>query len=107
MSVWTNDMVNSAKYFVAEFEENWKEGRLSVDCWAACQHLKVILERISAEAGPWQPIESIPYDEMVLLYNKDGRVTEDFLYDAGPKWLAERGYTHWMPTLKPPQDTTD
>lgn len=52
----------------------------------------------------WKPVDSIPYDENVLLWHESGNVSQDFLYDAGPDWLRERGYTHWA-KINPPEAT--
>jgi len=58
------------------------------------------------EAGmlrEWEPIATCPYDEICLMLLEDGNIIQDFMYDCGPDWLAERGVTHWMPLPPPPQ----
>jgi hypothetical protein len=32
-----------ANYFIVEFEENWRKGRVSIDCKGACNGLKELL----------------------------------------------------------------
>jgi hypothetical protein len=34
-----------ARHFIAEFKENWKEGRVSIDCRDACDGLEVTVEQ--------------------------------------------------------------
>ena len=54
------------------------------------------------EGGDWQPIETVPYDEMVLFYRHDGNVVQDFMYDCGIGDMA-KPYSHWQPLPQPPK----
>ena len=44
-AVQIRKLKENARYFIAEFEENWKEGRVSIDCKNACNGLKAELEK--------------------------------------------------------------
>jgi hypothetical protein len=49
----------------------------------------------------WQPISTVPCDDtFVRVRWKDGsETTEEMDHDSDPDWWAERGATHWRPTL--------
>jgi len=60
------------------------------------------VEAWNTRPSPWQPIETVPYDTMVLMRLKGGNVFQDYCLDEGWASLAARGYTHWMPIPPPP-----
>lgn len=44
-------------------------------------NLKSELSRVKAERE-WQPIETVPYDELVLFLGGDGNMFDGFIYDG-------------------------
>ncbi len=53
----------------------------------------------------WQPIETAPYDKVVLFLTHDGNVLQDFWYDEDISSFKEKtGFTHWRPLPEPPKD---
>lgn len=59
----------------------------------------------NTRACPWRPIETAPYDQMVLMRTASGQIHEDFVYDSSPDWHKSRGVTHWMPLPTPPEES--
>lgn len=67
--------------------------------------------------SPFQKIDSLPYDQTVLILWSDGNISRDFWYDQDlSEWLSERKRkpfhdgdpavvpTHWMPEPELPED---
>ena len=54
----------------------------------------------------WQPIETAPCDDSVVLVFWDDfyATLEDLDHDSDPTWWKKRGATHWMPLPAPPDD---
>lgn len=70
-----------------------------------------IIERLQAAltAEPesqWRPLDTAPYDKVVLFLSEEGHVFEGFIYDCGWREFAEMSKAvRWMP--KPHIDDND
>ncbi len=81
------------------------ENAVTADCWRCWQARADIARR---EAGAWQPIESAPCDEVLLLWT--GNYQHTGMFDSGDTcWRAIADDvelvprpTHWMPLPAPP-----
>jgi hypothetical protein len=51
----------------------------------------------------WKPINTCPYDEVLIFYTLDGNVIQDFWYDTPISWLRSR-YTHWSEIEHPMEE---
>ena len=51
----------------------------------------------------WKPIESVPYDQSVLLFDvTSGAIYHGFCYDESPVSMKARGVTHWAEEVAGP-----
>ena len=60
----------------------------------------------------WQPIETVPNEAMVLVFNRNGRVSLEYCREIHDLIKAANidgddcFYTHWMPLPDPPNNST-
>jgi len=59
------------------------------------QRLGQECDKVSPPDSPWMPIESAPYDEVILCLRHDGNVVQDFVYDCGNAEMKSL-FSHWM-----------
>ena len=109
------DLKQAAMLALKALESRYASGSLE-RCEDAITTLKAALEQQQAKPVAWQPIETAPKDEIVLLClplignirEGDRRVYEGRWHEAQATWTSINGFlllgaaTYWMPLPQPP-----